>query len=177
VQKATISVTFASPGSLQLVFARVRQRPAGSHVPVGDLRISRTVDAPETSSSPIGSYIKRVIGSQAGEVLSGDGTDILVLRPRRKPARIRAVATIAVDDDLLAVLPGAHPGPAEQIRELAVLELYRRRVISSGKAAELLRRDRGEFIRYASRLGIPYVDLDDVELAREVEGAHNLRDP
>jgi predicted HTH domain antitoxin len=90
---------------------------------------------------------------------------------------IRAVATISVDDDLLAVLPGAHPGPAEQIRELAVLELYRRRVISSGKAAELLRRDRGEFIRYAGRLGIPYVDLDEVELAREIEGAHNLRDP
>ena len=90
---------------------------------------------------------------------------------------ICAVATIRVDDDLLAVLPGAHPGPAEQIRELAVLELYRRRVISSGKAAELLRRDRGEFIRYASRLGIPYVDLDEVELAREIEGAHDLRDP
>jgi predicted HTH domain antitoxin len=87
------------------------------------------------------------------------------------------VATISVDDDLLAVLPGTHPGPAEQIRQLAVLELYRRRVISSGKTAELLRRDRGEFIRYASRLGIPYVDLDEVELAREIEGAHNLRDP
>jgi len=90
---------------------------------------------------------------------------------------ICTVATIPVDDDLLAVLPSAHPGPAEQIRELVVLELYRRRVISSGKAAELLRRDRGEFIRYASRLGIPYVDLDEVELAREIEGAHNLRDP
>ena len=85
------------------------------------------------------------------------------------------MATILVDDDLLAVLPGAHPGPAEQIRELAVLELYRRRVISSGKAAELLKRDRGEFICYASRLGIPYLDLDEIELARELEGARTLR--
>jgi hypothetical protein len=54
--------------------------------------------------------------------------------------RIRAtlfiVATISVDDDLLAALPGSDPAPGEQIRELAVLELYRRRVISSGKAAE-----------------------------------------
>ncbi len=86
------------------------------------------------------------------------------------------VATISIGDDLLAVLPGAHPGPAEQIRELAVLELYRRRVISSGKAAELLRYDRGEFIRYAGRMGIPYLDLDEIELARELEGARNLRD-
>ena len=85
------------------------------------------------------------------------------------------MATISVDDDLLAVLPGAHPGPAEQIRELVVLELYRRRVISSGKAAELLRRERDEFIHYASRLGIPYIDLDEVELTRELESARTLR--
>ncbi|HEY3357314.1 MAG TPA: UPF0175 family protein [Polyangia bacterium] len=85
------------------------------------------------------------------------------------------MATIAVDDELLALLPGAHPGPAEQIRELAVLELYRRRIVSSGKAAELLAMERGEFIRYASRLGIPYLDLDELELARELRGAETLR--
>jgi predicted HTH domain antitoxin len=85
------------------------------------------------------------------------------------------MATIAIDDDLLAVLPGGQPGADEQIRELAVIELYRRRVISSGKAAELLRRERGEFIAYASRLGIPYADLDDVELARELDAARTLR--
>jgi predicted HTH domain antitoxin len=82
-----------------------------------------------------------------------------------------AMATITVTDELLAVLPGAHPGPSEQIRELAVVELYRRRVISSGKAAELLGMMRGEFIRHAGRLGIPYIDLDEVELARELEAA------
>jgi predicted HTH domain antitoxin len=85
------------------------------------------------------------------------------------------VATISVDDELLAVLPGGHPGADEQIRELAVIELYRRRIISSGKAAELLHRDRGEFIAYTSRLGIPYVDFDDVELARELDSARKLR--
>jgi predicted HTH domain antitoxin len=51
------------------------------------------------------------------------------------------------------------------------LELYRRRVISSGRAAELLAMPREEFIRYASRLGIPYIDLDEVELTRELEAA------
>lgn len=85
------------------------------------------------------------------------------------------VANISVGDDLLAVLPGSHPGPSAQIRELVVLELYRRRVISSGKAAELLERDRTEFIRYASALGIPYIDLDEVELEREIESARSLQ--
>ena len=90
-------------------------------------------------------------------------------------ARLFNVHNIPVDDDLIAALPGNYPEPGDQIRELAVLELYRRRVISSGKAAELLRRDRGEFICYASRLGIPYLDLDAVELERELDGARNLR--
>lgn len=85
------------------------------------------------------------------------------------------MVTIAVDDELLAVLPGGHPGADEQIRELAVIELYRRRAISSGKAAELLHRGRAEFIAYAGRLGIPYLDLDEVELARELDAASKLR--
>jgi predicted HTH domain antitoxin len=84
------------------------------------------------------------------------------------------MATIEIDDDLLAVLPGAQPGPAAQLRELAVLELYRRRVISSGRAAELLDMKRDELIRYASRLGIPYLELDDVELGREIESGRTL---
>lgn len=84
------------------------------------------------------------------------------------------MATLTIADELLAVLPGGHPSAGEQISELAVLELYRRRAISSGRAAELLAMDRGEFIRFASRLGIPYIDLDDVELARELEAASTL---
>ena len=56
------------------------------------------------------------------------------------------------------------------VKELAVLELYRRRLISSGKAAELLDMERFEFVRYASRLGIPYLDMSEAELA--VELAH-----
>jgi predicted HTH domain antitoxin len=84
------------------------------------------------------------------------------------------MVTISLDDELLAVLPGAHPGPGEQIRELAVLELYRRRIVSSGKAAELLGMQRDEFIHHAGRLGIPAIDLDEAELARELEGASTL---
>jgi predicted HTH domain antitoxin len=82
--------------------------------------------------------------------------------------------TIEIDDELLASLPAGRLGVAAQLRELAVLELYRRRSISSGRAAELLEMPRGEFVRYASRLGISYLELDDVELVREVASAREL---
>ncbi|MBL7161449.1 MAG: UPF0175 family protein [Anaerolineales bacterium] len=58
--------------------------------------------------------------------------------------------------------------PDEAVKEVAVLELYRRREISSGKAAQLLGMERFEFIRYAARLGIPFFDMDEGELANEV---------
>jgi predicted HTH domain antitoxin len=55
------------------------------------------------------------------------------------------------------------------VKELAVLELYRRRQISSGKAAELLKMERMEFVRFASRQGIAFYDLSDEEFADEME--------
>jgi predicted HTH domain antitoxin len=53
------------------------------------------------------------------------------------------------------------------VKELAVLELYRRHLVSGGKAAELLGMERFEFIRYASRLGIPFMDMSPEEMAHE----------
>ncbi|HOT90439.1 MAG TPA: UPF0175 family protein [Anaerolineae bacterium] len=52
-------------------------------------------------------------------------------------------------------------------KELAVVELYRRHFISGGKAAQLLGMERFEFIRYASRLGIPFLDMSAEEMAAE----------
>ncbi len=60
------------------------------------------------------------------------------------------------------------------VPELIVLELYRRGHLSSGKAAELLNMERSEFIRYASRLGLPYFDMTETEWAAEVEGIKDL---
>lgn len=54
------------------------------------------------------------------------------------------------------------------VKELVVLELYRRHFISGGKAAELLNMERFEFIRYASRLGIPFLDMSPEEMADEI---------
>ena len=55
------------------------------------------------------------------------------------------------------------------VKELAVLELYRRRQISSEKAAELLKMERMEFVRFASRQGIAFYDMSDEEFADEME--------
>lgn len=60
------------------------------------------------------------------------------------------------------------------IKELAVLELYRRHFISAGKAAELLEMKRFEFVSYASRLGIPFFDMSEAEMAEEIETLQQL---
>lgn len=60
------------------------------------------------------------------------------------------------------------------LKELAVLELYRRRQISSGKAAELLKMERFEFVRFAARQGIPFIDLSDDETAAELTRVEQL---
>jgi len=49
-----------------------------------------------------------------------------------------------------------------------VFELYRRRLISSGRAADLLGIPRLEFIHRASELGIPYFRFTEDEWLAEV---------
>ena len=75
--------------------------------------------------------------------------------------------TIELDEDLAAVLHQLHQPMEQAVRELTVLELYRRRVISSGKAAELLGMPRLAFIQHASSLGIPFFDMAGDDWAAE----------
>lgn len=56
----------------------------------------------------------------------------------------------------------------ETAREMIVFELYRRSLISSGKAAELLEIPRLEFIRRAGESGIPYFRFSEDEWQQEV---------
>jgi len=59
--------------------------------------------------------------------------------------------------------------PVEQTaREMIVLELYRRNLISSGKAAALLGIPRLDFIQHASELGIPYFRYTEDDWQAEV---------
>ena len=59
--------------------------------------------------------------------------------------------------------------PIEQTaREMIVFELYRRSLVSSGKAAELLGISRLEFIQRTSDLGIPFFRFTEDEWQAEV---------
>lgn len=81
-----------------------------------------------------------------------------------------STVTMEVDRELVDLLH--HVGrPEDKLKEYLVLEMYRRREISSGKAAELLGMARFEFIRYASRVGIPFFDLDRQEVQDEIQAA------
>ncbi len=82
--------------------------------------------------------------------------------------------TLNLDDDFAAVLHGLNQPISQSARELMTLELYRRGAISSGKAAKLLEMGRGEFIRYASRLGIAFFDMTEDEWRTEREMAESL---
>jgi predicted HTH domain antitoxin len=77
--------------------------------------------------------------------------------------------TISIDleEDLVALLRQSNQPVERAVRELIVLELYRRGAISSGKAAQLLGMARVEFIRYASSLGIPYFTMTEDEWKNE----------
>ena len=71
-------------------------------------------------------------------------------------------------EDLVRILQTLDRPLEQTAREFIVLELYRQRQISSGKAAALLDTPRIDFIKYASSLGIPYIDMTGEEFEREM---------
>jgi len=81
---------------------------------------------------------------------------------------------ITLDDKFLSFVARRKEDIPTKLMELAILELYRRKEISSGKAAELLDMERFEFVRYASRLGLPFFDIGREELLRDVEAARSV---
>ena len=82
--------------------------------------------------------------------------------------------SLALEDELAALLHERHQPVEDSARELIILELYRRGAISSGKAAQLLDMTRWELVRYASRLGIPFFDMTADEWKSESEAAGAL---
>ncbi len=82
--------------------------------------------------------------------------------------------SLALEDEIAALLRERHQAMEQSARELIILELYRRGAISSGKAAQLLDMTRWELVRYASRLGIPFFDMTDDEWKSEREMARTL---
>jgi predicted HTH domain antitoxin len=81
---------------------------------------------------------------------------------------------VELDQDLVDLLEELQRPAKRAARELIVLELYRQGEVSSGRAAQLLGKEREEFIRYASAQGIPYFQLDGAELQQELDSFKKL---
>jgi len=79
-----------------------------------------------------------------------------------------------LEDDLEALLQQTNQPLEKAAREMIVLELYRRGVLSSGKAAEHLGMARLAFIQHASDLGIAYFDMTKDEWEAEKAAAKSL---
>lgn len=64
--------------------------------------------------------------------------------------------------------------PAPVVKECVVIELYRRGLLSSGKAAELLGMTRVAFIHYTGRLGVPFLRMTGDEWEEEARHVQEL---
>jgi predicted HTH domain antitoxin len=82
--------------------------------------------------------------------------------------------SVELDESLVQALSLLDQPIDDAVREIIVLELYRRGTISSGKAAQLLGTSKLDFIQYSGRLGIPYFRLSDDELDAEIARARSM---
>lgn len=57
---------------------------------------------------------------------------------------------------------------AQTLLEAGVLDLYRRHVISRGRAAEILGLNFEEFLRLSNAAGIPYFDWTEADIEQEL---------
>jgi predicted HTH domain antitoxin len=94
--------------------------------------------------------------------------------PDREDKAKMTTISLALEDELAALLQERHQTVERSARELIILELYRRGTLSSGKAAQLLEMTRWELVRHASRLGIPFFDMTANEWESEREMARAL---
>jgi predicted HTH domain antitoxin len=91
-----------------------------------------------------------------------------------KEFRIMGPARLELDADIVALLEAQDRPIQETARELIVLELCREGRLSGGRAAEILRLSREDFIRRAADRGIPYFQFDADELRREGDASESF---
>jgi predicted HTH domain antitoxin len=79
-----------------------------------------------------------------------------------------SVIQLEINEDLAELL-GSSPEQIERSAlEKIVLELYRSRELSAGRAAEFLNLEKFAFIRWTGELGIPYFDMTPEEWQQEL---------
>jgi len=85
-----------------------------------------------------------------------------------------STVTLELDPDVVSILEQDHQPAGEMARDVIIFELYRRGLLSSGKASQLLGLPRYEFIQRASHLGIPYFRFTEQELKDEFQQSESL---
>lgn len=78
-------------------------------------------------------------------------------------------------DEGVSELLGDSPEQIERSAlEIIVLDLYRRHIISGGRAAEILGLDLLTFIRWSGSLGVPYIDMTEEEWEQELRAIEKM---
>jgi predicted HTH domain antitoxin len=109
-----------------------------------------------------------------GLSISSDSKRLVILSDWWPTATIKIAswnmpsATLEIGEELTALLEKLGKPVEQAAREMIVFELYRRSLISSGKAAALLGTDRLDFVGRASDLGIPYFRFSEDEWRAEI---------
>ena len=80
--------------------------------------------------------------------------------------------TIDIPSEILSIVAKKRQDIPSRIFEYLILELYRLGEISSGKASQFLNMERFEFVRFASWMGIPFIDMDKEELLEDYNHAY-----
>jgi len=80
-----------------------------------------------------------------------------------------SAVTLDLDQDLLARLGDSLAEVNRTLRELAVLELYRRHAVTGSQGARLLGIDRLAFMRLASARSIPVIDSTPEQWQAELD--------
>lgn len=85
--------------------------------------------------------------------------------------------TVAVQlpDRVLQILGPTPKAVAENLRMLAMIEMFRRGEVSSGWAAEQLGMTKSDFIDVLARHEVPFLDLSPEELRRDLGALRRYR--
>jgi predicted HTH domain antitoxin len=75
---------------------------------------------------------------------------------------------ITIHDDVADLLGDTPEQIERHVYEVLVLDLYRRHVISAGRAAEILGMEKFAFIRWSGSRGIPFIDMTKEEWEEEL---------
>jgi len=82
--------------------------------------------------------------------------------------------SLELDDDVVALLRRDDEPLDQTAREVIIMDLYRRAVLSGGRAAELLGMERRAFYRRAADLNIPYFNYTTEDWEAEVAASNEV---